>query len=178
MKVIVGSTSKRKIDVVKKVFDQYFSDENLEIISHDSVSGVPNTPYDEQTYIGAKNRASDARQAQSANYYVGLETGMVTRYGILFDEAWACVISKDGNEYFGYSSGLRVPNFILKRMKELTMEHSDAMTIIEKELGDLPNDNSSTYTGGILLRAMSLEEALRNALVQTLPHKTNLYSKK
>ena len=68
-----------------------------------------------------------------ADFYVGLESGLVERYGHIYEEAWSCAITNKGKEYFGYSSGLKVPDYILKRMDELKLEHCMAMEIIEKE---------------------------------------------
>lgn len=44
-----------------------------------------------------------------------LESGLVERFGQIYEEAWACVISSEMNEYFGYSSGLKVPDSIIKK---------------------------------------------------------------
>ena len=177
MKIIVGSTSDRKIKVVERIFKKYF-DKNFSIKGHSALSGVPETPYDKQTFDGAKNRAVDCKKNHKADYYAGLESGLVERYGEIYEEAWACIIDKEGKEYFGYSSGLKLPKYVLQKMKDLDLEHCDAMTIIEKELGSLPNDTWGTYSGGQLIRELSLEEALRNALVQLLPQKTSLYKER
>ena len=85
------------------------------------------------------------------------------------------MITNKGKEYFGYSSGLKVPDYILKRMGDLKMEHCLAMEIIEKEFGNLPNDTWGTYSGGLIIREVSLEESIRNALIQTLPHEKSFY---
>lgn len=62
-------------------------------------------------------------------------------------------------------------------MDELKMEHCDMMTIIEKEFGKLPNDTWGTYSGGAILREISLEEALRNALIQIAAPDNSFYKK-
>ncbi|MBI4036995.1 DUF84 family protein [Candidatus Daviesbacteria bacterium] len=174
MKILVGSASQRKINVVKKIFLHYFNSE-IEIIGCDIKSNVPDTPYGEQTFEGAKNRALGCQKSDKADYYVGLESGLVERYGQLFEEAWSYVITKDQKVYIGYSSGLKVPEYIQKRMKDLNKEHSDVMSIIEKELDKVPNDTWGTYSGGVILRDISLEESLRNAIIQLLPHNKSLY---
>lgn len=175
MKIIVGSTSQRKTDVVKKIFSQYFR-EDLNLIGYPANSGVPDTPYAKQTYLGSKNRAVDCKNHNKKfDYCVGLESGLVKRYGRTYEEAWSCIVTKENREYFGYSSGLLVPEYILKRMAELDKEHCDVMTIIEEELGKLPNDTWGTYSGGAIARTVSLEEALRNALIQAIPNINSLY---
>ena len=138
MKFVIGSTSERKIKIAEEIIRELFKDGRAEVKGYAAVSGVPNTPYDQQTFDGAKNRALDLRShIKDADYYIGLESGLVERYGHLYEEAWAAVINNDGKEFFGYSSGLKVPDYILRRMDELKMEHCEAMTIIEKENGKL-----------------------------------------
>src|SRR3989344_6893738 len=167
MKFVIGSGSKRKIDVAEKVIREFFNKGDIVINGYAAASQMPETPYDKQTFDGAKNRATDTMShIKDADYYIGIESGLIERYGHIYEEAWAVVISKNGKECYGYSSGLKVPDYILKTMDELKMEHSDVMTIIEKEFGSLPNDTWGTYSGGMIAREVSLGEAIRNALIQ------------
>ena len=178
MKFIIGSASERKIKITEEVILELFEDEKIEIKGYAVISGVPDTPYDKQTFDGAKNRALDSRaHGKDADYYIGLESGLIERYGHIYEEAWAAVIDNDGEEFFGYSSGLKVPDYILHRMDELKMGHSDVMTIIEREYGKLQNDTWGTYSGGIIARNVSLKESLRNALIQVVASSKSFYKK-
>lgn len=178
MKFIVGSPSKRKINITEKIIKQFFPDEKFLIESFEAESKMPDTPWDKQTFDGARNRALDSKTNMAeGDYYIGLESGLVERYGHIYEEAWAIVITKDDREYNGYSSGLKVPDFILKKMDEMKMEHSDVMTIIEEKYGKLPNDTWGTYSGGTILREVSLEEALRNVFIQITCPDTGFYKK-
>ena len=162
----------------KKVISQLFNGEDIIVEGYNAVSQVPDTPYDKQTFDGARNRALDSKShIGGSDYYIGLESGLIERYGHMYEEAWAAIISKDDKEYYGYSSGLKVPDYILKKMDELKMEHCDVMTIIEKEFGNLPNDTWGTYSGGIIVREISLEEAIRNALIQVVASDKSFYKK-
>lgn len=177
MKFVIGSGSKRKIDIAEKVIKQFFNDE-ISIESYSAKSQMPDTPWDKQTFDGARNRALDSKNnVDGGDYYIGLESGLIERYRHIYEEAWAVVIGSNGTEYNGYSSGLKVPDFILKKMDEMKMEHSDVMTIIEEEYGKLPNDTWGTYSGGTILRTVSLEEALRNAFIQITCPDTGFYKK-
>lgn len=177
MNIIVGSNSERKINIVQKVVNQLITS-RAEVHGYGAVSNVPETPYNKQTFDGARNRAMDSKaNVAGGDYYIGLESGLIERYGHIYEEAWAVVISKNGKEYCGYSSGLKVPDFILKKMDELGLEHNRVMTIIEEEYGKLPNDTWGTYSGGAILREVSLEEALRNALIQDIAPENSFYSK-
>lgn len=178
MKIVVGSASDRKIKVVKKGLKAFFPEEELEVKGFNAKSEVPDTPYDKDTFLGATNRAKGAREANpEADMWIGLESGLVERYGHLYEEAWVCLINNNRKEYYGYSSGLKVPDFVLRKMDELKMEHCDAMTVIEEEYGHLPNDTWGTYSGGLIAREVSLDEALRNALVQALAPENSFYNK-
>jgi non-canonical (house-cleaning) NTP pyrophosphatase len=125
------------------------------------------------------NRAKECVTISTADYYVGIESGLVKRYGHFFEEAWAVVISADGTQQIGYSSGLLLPPVVSGRMGKGEM-HNDIMAHFDK-LFNLPDDNRDTwsrYTGGYISRQVSLEEALRNALIQSVPTEQNLYNYK
>jgi non-canonical (house-cleaning) NTP pyrophosphatase len=179
MKFVVGSMSERKNETVRKVVEQLFPlEKDIEVVGCNVQSLVPDTPYDDETYQGARNRAVHSKENDLyAHYYIGLESGLVERYGHIYEEAWAVVIASDGWECYGYSSGLKVPDYILGRMKKENMAHSDVMALIEEEFGKLPNDTWGTYTGGAILRTVSLEEALRNAFIQITATESGFYRK-
>ena len=176
MKIIIGTRNPKKIAVVEKVFREVVKPDSLEAIGKDIDSGVPEAPHDKETFQGALNRAKGCRAVEDAEFYVGIESGLVERYGHYFEEAWAVIISHDGSERIGYSSGLLLPPVVVKRMEEGEL-HNDIMASYDREF-NLPDDNRDTwsrYTGGNISRQISLEEALRNALIQTSHSERNLY---
>jgi len=176
MKIIIGSASQKKIESAKKVLAQFFGSETFSVEGYAAKSNVPETPYDKQTYDGALNRAKLSFQnVPSADLYLGIESGLVERYGHIYEEAWAAAILADGKEYFGYSSGLKVPDYILKKMDESKMMHQDVMILLEKEHGLENSETWGSYSGGAILRSVSLEEALRNALTQAYPTDKSFY---
>lgn len=176
MKVAIGTFNSMKINTVEKIFNEIFSLDSLEVISLDVDSKVPEAPHGIETYHGAMNRAKACNKILAADYYVGIESGLVERYGNLFEEAWAIVISNNNDEYIGYSSGLLIPSVVAKKIKN-GEKHYDIMNYYDK-LFNLPDDNRDTwsrYTGGNISRQLSLDEALRNALIQLAPSELNLY---
>ena len=177
MKIIVGTKNKTKLDVVLSVFKSTLNTDDVIAISYNAKSRVPEAPHNEETYIGASNRAQECHKLGSADYYVGIESGLVERYGNMFEEAWAVVISDDGVNHIGYSSGLLLPSIVVSRMNK-GEKHNDIMAYFDKKF-DLPDDNRDTwsrYTGGNISRQVSLEEALRNALIQMASSENNLYN--
>lgn len=177
MLIVIGSNSDRKIRITQKIIEQFFPFA-VEVRGYAAVSGVPDTPYDKQTFDGARNRAVDSRiNITDGDFFIGLESGLIERYGHIYEEAWAVVVSNRGKEYCGYSSGLKVPNYILEKMSDLKLDHCDVMTIIEDKFGRLPNDTWGTYSGGAISREISLEEALRNAFIQITASEDSMYTK-
>jgi inosine/xanthosine triphosphatase len=176
MKIIVGTKNQKKIDAVISVFKEVLEMNDLELIIHDSKSKVPEAPCDRETYDGALNRASECYEIGLSDYYIGIESGLVERYGNMFEEAWAVIFLKDGTKLVGYSSGLMLPAVVTNRMKN-GEKHNDIMSDFDK-LFDLPDDNRDTwsrYTGGSISRQISLQESLRNALIQISATERNLY---
>jgi inosine/xanthosine triphosphatase len=179
MKLVVGTKNQKKIKVALEVFKSVLHLEDLIVEGVDAQSGVPEAPHGQETYQGAYNRAVACYKGGGADYYIGIESGLVERYGHKFEEAWAVIISRDGVERIGYSSGLMLPQIVVDRMNA-GQKHNDIMAHFDKEF-NLPDDNRDTwsrYTGGSISRQVSLEEALRNALIQSVHSERNLYSYK
>ena len=176
MKIIVGTNNPAKVAVVVAVFERTLKAARAEVVGRDVTSGVPEAPRDQQTYDGARNRALACAELGGADYYVGVESGLVERYGHMFEEAWAVVVDRSGVERIGYSSGLLLPAVVVARM-ETGEKHNHIMASFDHEF-NLPDDNRDTwsrYSGGALSRRISLEEALRNALIQLIAAYQNLY---
>lgn len=179
MKVIIGTKNQKKIDVVSSIFRSVFDVKDITVMGFPAESKVPEAPHDRETYEGAFNRAKECFCLGSADYYVGIESGLVERYDNMFEEAWAIVISSDKTKYIGYSSGLLLPAVVTDRMKK-GEKHNEIMAYFDKEF-NLPDDNRDTwsrYTDGNISRQVSLEEALRNALIQIGISEKNLYNYK
>ena len=179
MKIIVGTKNQKKIDVVRSVFEEVFKLSDLKVIAHDANSLVPEAPHDKETYDGATNRAQECTEIEPADYYVGIESGLVKRYDNFFEEAWTVIIAKDGTKLIGYSSGLLLPAIVVARMNNGEL-HNQIMADFDEKF-NLPDDNRDTwsrYTGGYISRKVSLEESLRNALIQSIPTENNLYKYK
>ena len=173
MNVTIGTKNPAKVAIVTQVLAGYFPDAELNVQSADVNSGVSGSPEGEATKLGAENRAKAT--ATSAAYGIGIESGLVERYGILFEEAWAC-ITHAGNIYYGYSSGLPIPRHVMKTMEKNGLSHGAAMRKIREELNQFDDrDTWGTYSGKLVLRNISLQEALRNAVVQIVSSENNLY---
>ncbi len=179
MNVVVGTTSKRKVETIKKTLIDFAKQENINVVPFSVSSSVSETPWDKETFEGAKNRAVQCKKkVVDADYWVGVESGLVERYGHVYEEAWCCVLSKNGKEYFGYSSGLKVPDFLLNQMKEHNLPHYLIFAKLNNHHEkDINSDTWGQYSGNMILRELGLVEALRNAFVQIFAPKTSYYHK-
>lgn len=177
MKIIVGSKTQRKILIVEKVLTNYLRSKYL-LDSFKAASGVPETPWNEETYQGAQNRAEDCQNNNpDADLCIGLESGLVERFGHLFEEAWCCILTKNGEKYYGYSSGLKLPDSIIQTMHEKKMQHFEVMQLMEGKYKLSEDDTWGNYSGNLVTRDMSLEESFRNALIQLIENEESFYHK-
>lgn len=174
--IALGTENKRKSQTVRDVFSSFLNKEVV-IQTFPADSGVGKTPWDEETFRGARNRALAARKIYpEAEFSVGLESGLIERYGHIYEEAWACVITTSGQEFFGYSSGLKVPDFITEKMKKMKFEHYEVMNLLDREAKRINNDDTwGTYSDKLIIRDVSLTEALRNALIQIFAPQSSYY---
>lgn len=173
MQVTISTNNSTKIHIVTALLENLFPNESHSISGADIDSKVPDTPRGEEIKIGAYNRA--LASSKISTYGVGIESGLIERYGMWFEEAWACVVVDD-KVLYGYSSGLPIPKYVLDRMNQDGKEHGPTMKRILAELNQPDiRDTWGTYSGNLILRDISLQEALRNALVQITPSEKSLY---
>ena len=179
--IAIGSNADYKRNAVEKVFGELMEG-SFNIHTVDVESGVPQTPWDNDTFNGSRNRCdATALIYPDAKYVVGLESGLVLRYGCVYEETW-CHIRNNLSVYGrGVSSGLRLPDYISNEMKTFNETHDVVMEKIRKRLRDKSKskthdtkDTWSTYSGGLISRQVSLQEAVRNALIELLYEETQL----
>lgn len=174
----IGTNNKEKVATAHKVLKQVIMDEEFKLEGLDVPSGFGETPVDEETKLGAHNRAK-ALLNMGCDYALGVESGLVERYGDTYEEAWCCIMSKSGI-WYGYSSGLKVPNILTKMMKERGLEHFEALRTDEiREMLPIKDrkDTWANYSAHMLVRTISFEESIRNALVQIFAPSDSMYHK-
>ena len=172
MKCYIASASEIKklavINILEKLeFKKLFLD--CEIISHEINALVSITPYEEETYQGARNRAHAIfNQFQSeGDLFIGLESGLVKRHGTMFEECWCVILNKNSQEYVGYSSGLTLPPRVFKHLQE-GGTHIDIMQQLESEKSISQKDTWALYSSNSVTRSESIQEAFRNALISLM----------
>ena len=121
MKVLVGSENPVKIEAVKEAFSKYFN--NLEVTGINVDSKVSKQPVNEETFEGAKNRALELKiineeKKLNAEYFVGIEGGIINIYSRWFAFGGMCVINYEGRVGYGTSAHFELPNNITKKLLE------------------------------------------------------------
>jgi inosine/xanthosine triphosphatase len=164
--VVIASKNPVKIRAVQTGFERMFPDAKYEFqfLSVDSgVSNQPNT--DEETLLGACNRAAGAREkTPHADFWIGVEGGV----GDFGDEmtafAWIVVRSRGG-----IGRGRTGAFFLPKKVTELIrqgMELGEADDLVfGRSNSKQDNGAIGLLTGNVIDRAQLYEQAVIMALV-------------
>lgn len=160
MKIHISTKNQKKIELVKDIFTEKFPNEQIEVYNSNESSEVPDTPWDKQTYQGAKNRVKNAiKNNPGYDFYTGLETGLTTRYDELFEEAW-CFISKNGIDgVLGYGSG-----YLIDKNTKTNVQLDTKTNTKILEVYDINQEKYVMYSGSTFIREISLRNAITSAL--------------
>jgi len=124
MLVVVGSSNPCKISGVRRAFSDVFkADVNVIGVKVDNVVGSQPIGFDE-IYVGAYYRALNASKIyKNADFYVGIEAGIVNIHGFWMDTQMTLIMDRDGSISIGFSQCFPIPdkfvNEILSRRSEL-----------------------------------------------------------
>ncbi len=167
MKFYAGTKSDLKINGIKNVLNKYYENE-YNIVSYNAESNVSCIPENEEIINGSINRSINTyRNFKDENgLYIGIETGISIRYDNIYSETW-CTFYYKGKYYNSYSSGMKIPDYIIKKMGE---GFSPVEIIEEKALknNENPRDTWLIYTNFKLSRVAEIEESFRNNLLYFL----------
>jgi non-canonical (house-cleaning) NTP pyrophosphatase len=165
---LLNSKSRIKKEALQEVLNVYLKKSFL-IKEQLKQINFPETPFNRLTFLGAKKRALVLKKFilknQSEIVLIGLESGLVKRNSIWFEECWCYLIYKD-KFYYGYSSGFPLPKNILKKLK--IKKHKEIMKEMEAENNILSKDTWAHYSKNLISRKESIKEAFRNALISFL----------
>jgi len=168
--VAVGSTNPVKVGAVEKIIQQIWPD--TKVFGVDVPSGISEQPFsEEETMLGATNRARLALQQLGADIGVGLEGGVQeTPYGMFLCH-WVVALDQHGKIGRGCGTKLEIPAIIaleLKQGKELgpVMDAYLGMHDVKKKHGAV-----GTFTNNMITRQEAFEHGLIYALAKFVtPH--------
>ncbi len=167
MKVVVGSQKNPKINAVKSVFAKYFPEDEIEVLGTDAASGVSSHPISaEESIQGARNRANNAALAEpSADYYVGIEGGLLEIGERAWEIGWVVIRNKDGVYATGMGAGIEMGPTILNIIKE-----GRELDLILEDMGFGRLGNANGFyglaTNDVVTRTDALTQAVAFALAR------------
>ena len=171
MKVFVASKNPVKIACTQEGFSKYFSD--VEVVGVPVDSGVPDQPFNEDTFKGAENRALALKEKCEAegiagDFFVGIEGGLFEHYNRWFAIGIACVMDKNGKRGFGGSPHFQLPPKMMPTLlagKELGVLMNE---ILEQENTQQKGGAIHFFTKGQIDRTQMYVPAVITALVPFL----------
>ncbi len=119
MKVAIGTKNPAKISAVEQAFTKVWPDRQCEFIGVEVVSSVSDQPMtDEESIIGATNRAKSAMEKVQADFGVGLEGGLQKIGNQWFDCGWIVILDKKEHRGIGSSIKMEVPPKMMRYIHE------------------------------------------------------------
>ncbi|MDE0316774.1 MAG: inosine/xanthosine triphosphatase [Candidatus Poribacteria bacterium] len=175
-KVLIGSENNIKIESVRRSFSKFFKSVEIKGLQVDS--RVPDQPFNEETFTGAKNRAEHARrindeQHLNANFFVGIEGGVLQLHKRWFQFTVIYILDTQHRESFGTTGLYELPDWIIKKL----LAGSELRHIIEN-LTQNSNTKKKQSASGFLTngevdRLQNYTQAVTFALIPFL--QDNLY---
>jgi len=123
--IALGSTNPTKLKGVEKVAKKLFR--KFKLAGIEVTRKVPEQPFEDDTIMGAVERAKAAKQKLKADYGVGLESGLFKFAGRFFDCQW-CAVYDGERVTLGFSMGFEVPAELVDEMRRSRSTMNDLFT--------------------------------------------------
>lgn len=145
LKVLVASENPVKIEAVEEAFNHFFREPIIEGIKLDS--GVSAQPVQEETFVGAKNRAHALREYDLANkinadFYVGIEGGISKYFERWFGYGCMFILDVNGRSAVGLSPHFELPYSVVEKL----LNGSELGYVID----ELSSENNSKQKSGAI----------------------------
>jgi inosine/xanthosine triphosphatase len=123
VEVLVGSKNEVKVGAVRQAFEGVLPNNDWTVEGMEVNSGVSEQPLDEQeTVIGARNRANALKEQAKADYYVGIEGGLIHSAGQWMECGWVVILDNKNNEGIAASAKMMIPEKVYEFLR--TGEHT------------------------------------------------------
>lgn len=117
MNFMIGSTNHAKVQATKKVLAVHFPTATMMSVETDS--GVANQPFgDEETRLGAINRALRMHSLQKDTIGIGLEGGVRMLDGKLYICNWGALTLPDGKRFTADGAQIPLPEEIALEIQQ------------------------------------------------------------
>lgn len=170
MKIVIASLNPVKINASVEGFKKIFADVEVMGQGISIPSGVSDQPMsDQETYLGALNRANGAKQAvngtTNTEYWIGIEGGLEIKNGEMEAFAWVVIIDRAGKIGKARTSTFFLPKAVsdlVNQGKELG--EADDM-IFGRTNSKQGNGTVGILTGDVIDRTQYYTEAVVLALI-------------
>ena len=166
VQVIVASKNPVKINCIQNAFTKAWPEKTCEFEGISVASGVSDQPKsDEETFLGAKNRAENAKSNYpQADYWVGIEGGVNVDGEEMNAFAWVVIMSRD-NIGKSKTAIFYLPQTITELIKQ-GMELGEADDLVFKKQNSKQKQGAiGILTKGIINRSDYYEQAAIMALI-------------
>ncbi len=171
MKILVGSKNPVKISSVEEALKNYF--DNIEVIGIEVESGVSVQPINDETFVGAQNRAMRLKELNNsqnlfAELFVGIEGGIAKQFDKWFAFGCMCVLDNNGRTGFGTSPHFELPQTVVKKLLQ-GIELGDVMDEIMNQQNTKQKHGAiGFFTNGVMNRKELYIEGLKVAVIPFL----------
>ena len=159
MNFIVGSANSAKIRASENVLSYYFPE--AKVSSVNVGSGVPSQPFeDDETRLGAINRAFKASSLNEGAIGIGLEGGVRTLDEKIFICNWGALILPNGTRFTAAGAQIPLPEIIAEEIKK----GNELGPVIEKYYGAKGQRHKEGAMGLLTNGAVSRDELFSHIL--------------
>jgi len=171
VKVLVGSRNPVKLNAAKEAFSIFFNKVEVAGIAVDSK--VSSQPVGDETFEGAENRALELRARNEekllkANFFVGIEGGIIELFNRWFVFGVMCIIDERGMKSYGCTPLFESPLCITEELLR-GIELGDVMDELTGEDDTKQKQGAIGYfTRGVMDRKQYYVDGLIVALIPFL----------
>ncbi|MFK7734736.1 MAG: inosine/xanthosine triphosphatase [Pirellulaceae bacterium] len=163
--IVVGSRNPVKISATLRGFELAFPERTFQVEGIATDSGVSDQPMsEEETLLGATNRAEAVLASSACDFAAGIEGGIVTIQDQFFAAAWVVILDRDRNKAQARSGCFALPPKV-KQLVESGLELGSANDQVFNEVNSKHAGGAvGSLTKGLISRQQLYEHAVVLAL--------------
>ncbi|WP_342543229.1 DUF84 family protein [Paenisporosarcina sp. FSL H8-0542] len=167
MKIAIGTKNQAKVNAVENICSSLL--ENVDFFSVSVPSNVSDQPIgDEETLLGAKNRAWLAFKESQAEISFGLEGGVKEINGQLFVCNWGVLHTKTGQQFIAGGAQIPLPAEVAEPIR-IGEELGPVMESYTKQVGIRHKEGAvGVFTNGLVNRSVMFEHIVKLLIGQYL----------
>jgi inosine/xanthosine triphosphatase len=169
LRVIVGSKNPVKVGCTREAFTQAFGNVGL-VEGVDALSNIPAQPRsEEETLLGAKNRATHAKSlVPEADYWVGIEGGVDEDTQGMYAFAWIYVLHRSGKSSQSKTGTFYLPPRVVALIQDgMELGHADDL-VFQAQNSKQQGGSVGLLTHGLITREGYYQQAMVLALIPFL----------